>query len=178
MAKKFENLTIEEQKMRIVTDAIKQIKFKKIVPTTGDYLKMFRKNKTKRVFKKAGSIKEFLNLPEVYCEACAKGAIFASCVMINNKVKGEDNFSDESFQKEKLSKWFPLLELDMIEAAFEVRVVQDTTNKLEKSVGPSWYKKPTTMGSKAINFGRKYDDDEKRLLAILENILQNGKFKP
>ena len=107
------------------------------------------------------------------CTCCAKGAIFASCVMNVNKVTNKDNFYNEKFQKTKLKKWFSAKELDTIETAFESYVVEDSSGLLLDE-----YHGYRNLARHAISFGRKYHTSEKRLLAILRNIIKYGEFTP
>jgi hypothetical protein len=168
--KKFNDLTLKGQKMRIVKDAIAQIKNKVIIPTEGDYM----------ILNYHGDlidIQKILKLKKKdTCQACAKGSIFAACVLNTNKVNRKDEFDSEWFQKAKLSKWFSALELDMIETAFETSVVKDSTGSLETAGFYTNYR--TELGDKCVAFGEKYKTSRGRLLGILNNVLKNGSFKP
>lgn len=166
--KPFEELTIPQQKNRIVKDAISQITMKNINPTEGHYLKFSTFPEPNE------SLQDIFSSGENKCIACAKGAIFASCVLNVNKVYSEDPYGEEYFIKEKLIKWFTPLELDMIETAFERFVVSDDENKLEHPEG--FY--PYDLGEKCIKFGKRYKNPKNRLLAILNNILENKVFTP
>lgn len=187
--KPFKELTLKGQKMRIVRDAIAQINTKLFKPKNGVYLDFDNSYGYKDSLKTL-----FLNRQE--CTCCAKGAIFSACVLNVNKVYGKDDFSDNEFQKNKLKKWFEEKELNLIECAFELCVVglENTSATLVKTrvtesrnLGNMEYCKtwlednkeyllPETI--KAIKFGRKYKNSTNRLLAILNNILKNGEFKP
>jgi hypothetical protein len=176
MKKKFEDLKSKRaQKMRIVQDAIDQIKLGVIIVTQGTYFE-FEDSYLGGTDHPKFSLQKKLKQGEV-CECCAKGALFAACVIETNKVNSHQPYTEGSFQKKKLEKWFSPLELDTIETAFEKIVVVDSENVLEKEnkYGDSI---PTALGKKVIKFGRKYLDNEKRLLAILKNIKLNGSFKP
>lgn len=92
-------------------------------------------------------------------------------------------------QKKKLKKWFPTLELDMIETSFERRVIVDSNAKLQtkKHIYSSIFLDyvistkftNTDLAKRCIAFGRQYKKASDRLLAILENILENkGIFTP
>ncbi len=185
MARKFENMSKQNQKMRIVEDAIAQIQLGKIIPTNSEYFRLLttkrnQYDKSRYEYKNKQSIQEILALPKVTCEACAKGALFAACVIDTNEVNGKDLKGGEDFMKDKLSKWFSPLELDMIETAFERTVIVDTTNSLQDRDTIE-----TKLGMKCIKFGIKHGgdlyediDSSKLMLAILNNILIHGEFKP
>lgn len=175
--KKFEQLTLKGQKMRIVRDAIKQIKSRVVIPNGGSYLSNLcsghRFNSSK------GSLQAFLQKPGNSCQACAKGALFASCVLNVNKVNIDGRIGTERFQKKKLRDWFTPEELDTIEAAFENRVVADSAKVLTAGIRDCWGDRPrTALALKAISFGNRYRSNKNCLLAILNNILKNGSFKP
>lgn len=161
MLKDFEELSIPLQKRRIVKDAITQIRAGIIVPAQGDYFTLLSNSEFK-------DLQKILKLKqEETCEACAKGTLFAACVLNVNKVKKNEAIGDEKFQKRKLKKWFSPLELDMIETAFEGEEIVDSTNKITPE-----------MREACVNFGEEFYDPKERLLAILENILENKVFKP
>jgi len=184
--KAFKELTVRGQKMRIVRDAISQIQKKVIVPKNGDYLtltdnKSIQERDDYFFSRKARNIQKILlkGQPNT-CQACAKGSLFASCVISTNNVYTiKHEYDDEKFQKKKLHKWFSDLELDMIETAFEERVIADSERKLAKYNGyGEKTERKTELGIKCSKFGKLYKKPDKRLLAILENILKNGSFKP
>lgn len=199
--KPFKELTIKNQKMRIVKDAIAQINAKKFIATNGKYLLL--EGDSFRLANEAiqGSLQKLL--PKTTCEVCAKGSLLASCVLETNKLNNEDWRNEDyqnTFLEKKLSKWFSQEELAFIEAAFELGIVGHTEldcflikpenyndysgfedlGNFEEST--YWlqdnkeYLLPETI--KAIKFGRKYKNSTNRLLAILNNIIENGTFKP
>jgi hypothetical protein len=165
----FNKLSKQEQKIKIVKDAIAQIKIGTFIAKRGEYLSIdnvdVRDNEI--------SLQSVIGTVENTCECCAKGAIFASCVMNVNKVTNKDYFFDEAFQKDKLKKWFSAKELDTIETAFELEVIYDSSDYLSNEYGDY-----NNRALEAITFGKKYNNQEKRLLAILKNIVKYGKFTP
>lgn len=110
--KKFKDLTLKGQKMRIVRDAIVQIEMENWEPKTGVYMEfnsdvpedqLDDKDDFGMVTWEEKIMDENLDLQKVLksgieCEVCAKGALFASCVLSTDKVKGRDDFGDEGFQ--------------------------------------------------------------------------------
>lgn len=179
--KKFNELTLKGQKMRIVRDAIQQIKAGVVVPEQGHYFKITgRRDRPDLSWREALPSKNLQKLflkDQVECTACAKGSLFAGCVLNVNKVKTDDYLDSEDLMKTKLRKWFSLKELDIIETSFEKGVITDDAGILEK-YDNSGRCKNTELGKQAIKFGRKYREPKARLLAILKNILKNGTFKP
>ncbi len=154
--KKFDKLPIEEQKMQIVRDAIAQIQAGKITVRSGIYLRVNDNGEGKKL-KRSENLKDSMKKRTFKCEGCAKGAIFAACVLEVNDVYGKDKYQDESFQSSKLRPWFSKKEIDLIEYTFE-----------------GW----SNERSESYRFFRRYKDPKERLLAILNNILENGKFLP
>lgn len=154
---KFEELSKADQKVRIVKDAIRQIKLGKIKPTQGIYLKVKNNGSGKKIVSDNDNLQTLIKKPSFKCEACAKGALFAACVLGVNEVYGKDEYSSDLFQSRKLRPWFSKKEIDLIETTFE-----------------GWLG-PNTL---TTQFATKYKNSEKRLLAILKNILKNKTFKP
>lgn len=170
--KQFKDLSLKGQKMRIVRDAIAQIKIGKIIPDQGTYFVLNDIPDYK-------DLKKELTKTDNTCDACAKGALFAACVINVNKVKVDDGTNSNYFQVRKLKKWFSEGELDLIETAFEGAVIYDSNNELYTGEEDCWGNPAyTELGQRAIEFGENYDNTEDRLLAILENILKHGTFKP
>lgn len=178
----FEALSVGRQKMRIVKDAIMQINSKILEVQTGKYYSLLHSAYREKDGKlKTNNLQKLLQEAkpnEPVCQVCAKGALFAGCVFNVNKVKSNfgDNFfvrETEMFQKKKLIKWFSPLELDMIETAFERRLITDSTQSLRTEKG-----RDNELAKKCISFGKKYKSHTNRLLAILNNILENKVFKP
>lgn len=174
---KFNDLSLQEQKMRIVQDAIEQITLGVIVPTTGDYMTMYKDAGIEEV-----NIKLLLEKKLAKCECCVKGALFMSCVFNVNEVTTQEKYSngalayrEEPFMKQKLSKWFSPLELNMIETAFEGDVIRDETNELHDDG------EFNDLAYTCMSFCNDIEDpadDSEKMLMILNNILQYGEFKP
>ncbi len=169
--RKFENCSKATQRKRIIEDAIVQVKRRKFVATRGAYLEFRGQNIGSGI-----SLQTILG--DKPCDCCAKGAIFASCIMSVNKVYGGDEYNQEGFIKTKLIPWFSSLELDMIETAFEKRVVEDATDSLREGYDEDNNDIFTDLGIACIAFGERYKKDSTRMLGILKNILKNRTFKP
>jgi hypothetical protein len=182
--KKFEELTIPMQKKRIVRDAIQQINIGLFIPKNGHYFSFVEGNWIVEDMTK--DIQSAL-VEGHRCTCCAKGGLFAACVLNVDKVNFKHSFTSESFQKNKLKKWFTPLELDMIETAFEKRVITDSTGNLQdiKTLYSNPYtflnstrRYKTALANKCIAFGKQHKKASDRLLAILNNILVNKVFTP
>lgn len=166
----FNKLTKQKQRTRIVKDAIAQINIGTLKVKPQEYF-----NIPSMGWLPGEDVKDLKQLLEggTGCECCAKGSLFAACVLNVNKITTHDDLDDEPFQKSKLKKWFSELELDMIETAFELDVITDSSRKLTNS---EW--EATDLGVSCIKFGKQFRTPKKRLLSILKNILKNGKFAP
>jgi hypothetical protein len=102
------------------------------------------------------------------CEVCAKGGLFVSYIGRVNNFSDDCLGNDESNEAhKKLLEVFTLRQLAIIEYAFEgtqyiysVNIPYDLEKKLHKF------------------YDENYDDDDKRLIKICENIIKNkGTFK-
>lgn len=167
--KQFSELTVHEQKLRIVKDAIAQIKAGTLVATECVY---FQFRSFPHELALTIDLKTVLLNNKTKCEVCAKGALFAACVTNVNEVSVDDDISTNGFQRDKLSKWFKELELNMIEAAFENSVINDGYGLK----GTEEYDEDS-LAFVCVNFNVS-SSPEKRMLAILENILKYGYFNP
>lgn len=155
--KKFKDLSKIDQKLAIVKDAIKQIKIGKTIVTTGVYMEVVDNGEGSSLVDDKDNLKKLIKRPDFICQACAKGALFAACVLETNEVYGNNHYSLESFQSHKLKPWFKRGEIDLIEETFE-----------------GWGDKE----SASFKFYKKYKNPKTRLLAILNNILENKEFSP
>lgn len=165
--KDFKDLSKAFQKRRIVKDAIKQIELGIVTPNHGTYFNLELKFDTK-------NLQKILQQKQVdTCTACAKGALFAACVLNVNKVNTNQFIDIGTFQVKKLKQWFSVLELNMMETAFEKEVIVDNTKELYDEDGDH-----TQLAEACIAFGKQYNKPKERLLAILYNVLENGSFNP
>lgn len=126
--------------------------------------------------------KEVAQLLKKKCDVCAIGATFLSLVAIDNKYKFQvgNNLVGESFvytplgyqAKDRLRKVFSEEQLCLIESAFETVHFNDFYNLVQD-------KDLDDKVDRAVAFGEKYDDPDKRLRAIMRNIVKNeGTFIP
>lgn len=173
--KPWNELTKAEKRVRIAKDALAQIRTKKVEVQSGTYCDIFS-NK----LKEGSQLNKILPTLEAdSCTVCAKGALFLAHVDRFNKLKIEDNgaFSANNSQIiDRLKGIFSIGQLDTIEAAFEMGVTQDAEHILWDH---STAVEETELAKRAIAFGEEYSDDLDRLVAILENIIENkGTFIP
>lgn len=121
------------------------------------------------------------------CEVCGLGACFLSLVALDNKFDLAANIKNypgwdegtptqsyislgSSTIRERLGACFSKSQLDMIECAFE----QSTCFHTRDNTGAS-----EDEAKKAAKFGDKYQNDTRRLKAIMQNIIDNeGVFTP
>lgn len=180
--KLFKDMTAAEKRVMIAKDTIRWLDAKKIKTKTGTYLKLpYRAIKLKKADDRLDTALKTLNKP---CNVCALGGMFYSMVRRFDKVTVEvvatdinDKYlswmeSDNIY--EELSKYFPRHQLALIESAFEMRGMVDSSVY-------SYYQfneKANFAMYRAINFSSKKNSGE-RLRAIMTNIIKNnGVFRP
>jgi hypothetical protein len=111
------------------------------------------------------------------CDCCALGALFLSCTLYNNQFTyGEKsslaalghNITRGDGFKNKFEQVFTVRNLIQIELAFEQgKGYFDCDDR-----GDYEWKMD------AISFGKRYDNPESRMIAIMENIVKHGEFRP
>lgn len=146
----FEAMTPEQKRVHIAQDTMQQIQKGWITVQRGTYLDW-----------DGGDDYE----PGEECRACALGSIFAACIARPElKLKAEPGYEgDDNEQRVALSPYFSEEQLMLIESAFEM---DDFTYGDD-----GW--------EDAVDFGRMFNNDKDRLLAILQNIIDNnGEFVP
>ncbi len=177
--KKFYKATTAQKRVIICKDALIQIKLKKFIANSGRYL---QSDELCSISNNVDSIELKSILPQVKsCQVCAKGALFLSEVMNRNNYKVGydlvliDNIKSDNIQ-ERLEGLFAKNQLDLIEVAFEKRIIDPDNDYICKD---QYDDTPTKIAEKAIKFGEKYSKANDRLIAILDNIIFNkGTFKP
>ncbi len=185
--KGFKRASKAEKRVLVAQDAIDWVKRGLINPTPDRYLDM-------------GSVKEE-HMPEAFldrdldapvqlheqildraqegvaCDACGLGGLLVAFCLRFDDVKYQEDLEctldlDEE-QMEPLNNIFDGKQLGLIETAFECWGPGSATfcSTIFGHILP-------TEARRAANFGNQYDD-EKRFLAIMENIVRNkGTFKP
>ncbi len=114
-----------------------------------------------------------VNTKPASCTCCAVGAACASAIRLFNQdtLKGsmDGGYDLGSYDDgvKILRKYFPVEQVDLMEAAFEIRTDSHHESASEASL------------EEAVHFGDRYDEAEARLQAICQNIIKNkGTFKP
>lgn len=182
--KAFSRLGAAEKRIAIANDILKQIKAEKYNIQQGTWLEVdsldasepaIRENKAKILQSALLGRKQTIVLvaPPANCTCCAVGAACASAIRLFNQdtIPGsiEDGFEMRGYDEglEILKKYFPLDQVDLLEAAFEQRTDSHHRNASEVRL------------EDAVEFGGGLDDDTERLVAICKNIIENkGTFKP
>lgn len=158
----FNKLTKPEKRVVIAQDVINYINIKKFKPRAGNYV-------TSIGYSLTGDIQSQFDEIE-NCHVCALGGCLLSTVKYTNKVKFEDlfYFTSDSDIADTLSSIFSQNQLYLIEKAFEgsgIFVGYDGNQKESDRAKQFYYS--------------HLADTNKRLIAIMENIIKNqGRFRP
>ncbi len=165
------------KRVLVAKDVIKLLKGDKFTAATGHFMSLgndvdYADSEREESMQKTGLREAFLG-NHVECSGCALGGLMLSCTLYNNKYTyGElsDTGGDlgawvknERPIKNGLNKIFSRDQLKLIEQSFE---------------GGTGYFTGGAPYEAEVFYGN-YDDDKKRLLAIMENIVRNkGTFVP
>jgi hypothetical protein len=189
----FNALPTNEKAVLVAKDVLLQIKAKKYIPDTGNYIHVFGG------YNFNGSIKEnFDQIKE--CRVCALGSMLMSSTHLGNILTTSDinSYPDRNDlrRSQKITELFSSIftekQLLLIEVAFEgYSLFCDITKREIKNLyeqdfkyreASDRYSKETLTFDESLScemFNRKYDDDDKRLKAICRNIIKNsGVFIP
>lgn len=110
-----------------------------------------------RAYKNSGS----------HCESCALGSLFVSLVNKHNDLTFGQFFKTGNKPHKYLGKFFDSDQIELIETAFEQDLYY-SSDHIDES-----------QREAAMDFGQDYDDEKDRLVAILNNIIENdGEFFP
>lgn len=193
------------KRVLIAQDVINQIKFGKLRPTQGawvrteDYIegvdKVLGAPARSDQFNARSVREDFLAGVVGTCECCALGAMFMGCTLNNNKTTAADlqeveySLGDYVESRETagpvangLNKFFSLAQLTMIEqafecgeGAFEINLHRDPDTGMRLD----FERAPTAKEARLLAWGDKYPVARKRLVAIMKNIVDNnGTFVP
>lgn len=168
-------MTKAQKKIEVAKDVIKQLKVGAYQSTSGTYLEII--NDTWEIQEEQANKCISKDFP---CKVCALGSIFMSHVMLRNHLTIDElEMTDDIAMRKRLEGVFTNNQLHLIETAFERRIVNDDIEYICKEPRSFWNSVPTTIGQKAIDFGKKYSDSTVRLIMIMKNIIKNdGQFKP
>ena len=154
--------TLAGKRVRIAADALEQLRLKKLISTPGTYFETVLADEDETgEFADFDYIKEALAAPGVKCEVCALGSLFCGLGSVNG------NFRTSNHIQTTLSDYFDHEQMNFIEACYEGTWISGHYSATDEQ--DSVFKK----------FYKKYPDEDKRLKAILQNIVKNrGTFKP
>lgn len=119
------------------------------------------------------------------CTACALGSMFATCVVkrpvlsldVNDVMIPARTGANDDAMREALSPYFSEKQLRLIESAFEMDDFMGADDDVEYDEDDN-VRYVGELG-RAIAFGERYSSDKNRLIAIMNNIIENnGTFKP
>lgn len=169
----FNRLSKAAKRVALAKDVLEQIKAKRYSPTSGVYVEV---NATEAAEEFGLSNLDDLEANKALltgmasCTVCAKGALFMSHVMKTNDctIDQANNSDDSDSIGDRLDDIFDRDQLDLIESAFE----RDSNHC-------SGTDNSDDLVDKAVDFGYKYSNSDKRLIGIMNNIIKNkGIFKP
>lgn len=176
----FAKLPKKEKAVLVAKDIIAQIKVKKFLPKHQGYVAQT----FLQVDEEEDAQKELLTNKSLKCTVCALGACALSIARLGNSlsiadlVAMDNTWSDNADPvKESLVSVFDPIALYYIEKAYET----GSSTPLSEDILDNYYHidKWDIDDSNAINFGNKYPNSEKRLIAIMENVIaNNGVFVP
>jgi hypothetical protein len=185
--KDFEKLPINEKRIAIAKDAISQLKKEKFLAVESCYISFEGDDAMEAAYEKAITKAEdetefrdvLKKVPQ--CEVCARGALFVSSVRLFNnfnvgamkKCEAEEGNNSPGYDSiKKIEKrFFSVNQIGLIELAFE----GDEYVSKEASDANNY----DNESSHAFRFFGFYQDATDRMIAIMQNIIDNGgKFVP
>lgn len=200
--KLFKAASPAQKRVLIAKDVIAQIKANRYAAKTGTWVALYNKNAKKIDFgpysaasrKNAQVQSLFLSGDVAKCECCALGGVMMSCTLYNNNQTLADFYEydcdvgavvgyGDKFSN-GLHRVFSRQQLALIECAFEggrggFFVSLNPTSTCTPVVDPLLQNVPRDTLARAIDYAKKYATPEKRMIAIMQNIIKNdGTFKP
>lgn len=178
----FAKLPKAQKRVAIARDVIAQVKLGMIDVQQGKYL-----GDVVKVEDDNGNV-----VGVEKCTACALGSLFA-CAVNKPALKldlddalpayGYSGADDDSM-REQLGDVFSEDQLRLIESAFEMDdFLEGDDSKYQDVIEDdgTWTGETVFKGrlKKAVDFGERYTSDKRRLIAIMENVIENnGTFRP
>lgn len=170
--KTWSRMNKQEKKIALCQDVIAQIKAGILTINTGAYVNIPYFHLDEKV-----ELNKQLLERNPYCSVCAKGALFITDIIKRNHYKiTNTRYIDSHEIIDRLKNVFSENELDLIETAFELTVINTDNEYLSNGDEDNYGGNYTYVAKEAVKFGEKYDDSEKRLIAIMKNIIKNGNF--
>lgn len=191
--KKFWAKTDAQKRVAIAKDVIKQINAKFFVAQKGVYGQVnlnkdpyrYDVDEIKGVPEQADESLKVIRRKGGVCDVCGIGGCFLSLVRLGDEMTISDAFSsqdrttnaklkrgiiddliqvDHNRMRRQLRRVFTPRQMTLIECAFE----KSTMHSDAKDKHSPW-----ELRDRAKEFGSKYSNDSKRLVAIMENIIKN-----
>lgn len=184
----FAKMTKKQQRVTIAADVIADLRTRKLVADTGRYL-FDSFNVTKEDGWETCKLPDDMDLAEIQygelaeagtCTVCGIGALFVDAVKRHDKYTADLAEAEQPSQREihdYLGKWFSVKQLLLVESAFETREFLDDDYS---GYGDDEDRTPSDEDlAAAVIFGRRFSTPDKRMKAIMKNIIENdGTFKP
>lgn len=172
----FNSLSKKEKRIEIIKDLKESIKSNRFI-TAHSYLEMTAED---TIFTENANLQEIFTdkKVEVHCHGCAIAGLLHSRVILGNEVLvndieyPQDNYDIEGKDiRDFLKSIFTMKQMYLIEAAYErEHDILDIAEEGEEFLD---------LMIDSADFGAFYNNDDDRLIAICDNILQNdGKFDP
>lgn len=181
ISKPFDKLSKTQQRIILAKDVILQVKAKVANAVEGQYFDVDDYGDHDFAYEKNNEFREIVS--DVKCEVCAKGALFLSHIVRTNKFSILQSLQQQGHDSiiNRLAEIFTKNQLDLIETAFEKEVIEDKNRTLSYPDSRDKFADVilTDIAKAAVKFGKKYRSENNRLIAIMQNIIDNnGTFKP
>ncbi len=195
----FQALTPQQKKIAICKDTLALIEANRIQPAHSGYFRLDNYVWNDRSSRYDAVVAGHTQLSAVIdgtvahsskCEACAMGMLMCGLIFEENNATVGDHIGATTIIK-RMGGIFSENELRLIEAAFETENIlfcgtdlqptnyDDDPGYDEGSVlGEFGSQENVDLCAAAIEFGQQYDDPTKRLVAIINNVIENGTFVP
>lgn len=188
----FKKMTPEKRRMAIARDVIEQVRRKRIVPESGTWCEVndgdgLLKNSLPIEVTEETQLQTVLaGLP---CSACAVGSLFACAVLRKDDLPLSDVGSGvTSVDIEGMNEYNDAIEVNPGDFSACAAYMDDIFDEDQLLLMEAAFEQGGTQGweqhnlggyTDACEFGGGFEDDEDRLLAIMENVLANkGTFVP
>jgi hypothetical protein len=179
--KLWSKMTRAEKRVEIAKDALAHYKSKLFKPTKCTYLSV---EDIDDEINENQQLNTFILKEKKTCNTCLKGAVLCSHILKTNHLSIQEFNKIENendFIYKRLKGIFSVNQLDLMEVAFEGRVVMEENTTLatynEDYDEDDWDEEQyilTELAEKAIKFSKKYENTDDRYVAILRNLIKNG----
>jgi hypothetical protein len=185
-----------QKRVLIAKDVIKQIKAKRFIAAQGSWLWLGDKYGNNIAGPFVGEAEPSTQIQAMFlsgaaptCECCALGGIMMACTLYNNNQTVEDLAADSNIGRNVrlgnafsngLHRFFSRQQLALIECAFEGGRGEFFVN-LDSTFSRSSLLQNVSLNTlnRALDYEKAYPKADKRMIAIMRNIVKNnGTFKP